>query len=673
MDDNLQFPELERDQAAIDRFVEEQNAATTRALVDDQYHLDLARALEVLRDDSYLTGVRRRGAWLYNYLRNKDHPKGLWRRVPADEAPRVESAWQPVFDVDAFCAATGEDWHWRGAKCAFFDSERMLICLSWQGSDQCRYVEWDPLAQAPVPGGFDLGPERNSVSWLDEETVLYSTASLDGAATRSGWPGRVLSLKRGQALTVAEVVFEVGHDDLLGYASTFLGPAGQGVVSLARVRVIGDIKQTLYLEGLGGSGVALETPANTIPSFSTTHYAYLAGEDGPHAPGTLVLKAIGSKETRVLFEPRPYTSVSGAPFVGERWMLWVELDRTVPTLRRLDLATPGAEPHTIPLPDRADALSVYPHDAEPSGDGPFQVVTSGFLAPPKTWLMTLGAQPEEVTFTPLSEEPASFDASGLEVRLESATSDDGTEIPYHIVLPKDRPGPVPVLQYGYGGFGVALSPGYQRLRGPLWLAKGGAYVLAYIRGGAEFGKAWHLAAKGAARPRAFEDFAAVARDLVARGITTPSKIACHGASNGGLLCSVMLTRYPERFGAVWASVAVTDMLRFHLFPAGAAWIDEYGDPDAEADRARLRAYSPLHNVPRPETRACPPALIDTGTSDDRVDPSHSRRLAAALLEAGQRVHFHASAGGHAGGGSLDEQAAAQALGHAFLRQTLKVG
>uniref|UniRef100_A0AAN0M990 Prolyl oligopeptidase family serine peptidase n=1 Tax=Yoonia rhodophyticola TaxID=3137370 RepID=A0AAN0M990_9RHOB len=200
----------------------------------------------------------------------------------------------------------------------------------------------------------------------------------------------------------------------------------------------------------------------------------------------------------------------------------------------------------------------------------------------------------------------------------------------------------------------------------------GAYVQAYIRGGSEFGTAWHLAAKGQNRLRGYEDFAAIAADLVERGYTTPQKIACHGGSNGGLLCGVMLTRFPEYFGAVWASVGVLDMLRYHLFPAGAGWIDEYGDPDDPAARAWLLDYSPMHNVQDHGKRPYPAALIDTNETDDRVDPSHSRRFAALLQEAGQPAWFHSRAGGHGGGGQTTAIAREQALGYAFLRHALSL-
>ncbi|MEM0935717.1 MAG: prolyl oligopeptidase family serine peptidase [Pseudomonadota bacterium] len=680
MSDSIQFPELESDAAAIRSFCDRETARTEAALCDAEYDADVERAVDALRTDDRLPVVVRRGAWLYTFTRDVAHPRGLWRRLPETEAPTPEAAWSTVLDLDAFCQDTGEDWHWRGAETAMFDAERLLVCLSFQGSDQWRYLEWDAAAGQPVPGGFDLGPERNRICWLDAETVLYGTSSLvPNSATRSGWPRRVVRVRRGMAPSEGDTVFEVGHEDLMSVSFTIPTPEGQSAVVHSRVRVIGDSEKVLHLDGADGPGVPLDTPRDTQSACSTTHYAYIASGAAPEPTGALVLCEVGGTERQILFTPGAYASVSAdSIFLGHRWMLWVELDRMVPRLRALDLQVAGGVPVTLPLPDSAERVELTSHDAAPMGDGPWQLVTSGFLAPSTTWLFDLEAGPNAVQFRKLLAEPPSFDATGMEVRLHMAVSEDGTEVPYHIVLPAERAavsngegaGPLPVLQYGYGGFGAAMSPAYLRLRGPLWLARGGAFVMAYIRGGGEFGKAWHEAAKGPDRPRAFEDFAAVAADLVARGYTIPERIGCHGGSNGGLLCSVMLTRYPERFGAVWASVSVTDMLRYHLFPAGAGWMDEYGDPDVPEERAWLLAYSPMHQVATAEAQPYPPALIDTNDSDDRVDPSHSRRFAAALLEAGQPAFFHSRAGGHGGGGALTEIAREQALGYAFLRHAL---
>ncbi|MEM8775698.1 MAG: prolyl oligopeptidase family serine peptidase [Pseudomonadota bacterium] len=672
MKNEFLYPELETDKTAIAAFNDAQSARTEAQFCDADYHREVARAVEILEDDSYLRGVVQRGEWLYNFLHNADHPKGLWRRIPATETPTIDSAWQPVFDLDAFCTRTGEDWHWRGAVSAYFDPECVLLALSWKGSDQTRYLEWDPLAQMPVPGGFDLGPERNDVNWSAPGELLYSTSTGEGAATRSGWAGRVLRLKRGMALADAPVVFEAEPEDLLAFA--FAHPASDGATLEATVRfkAIGDSEAVLHPEGIGGPAIALPSPANTYVLLSPKHYAYIAADEGPDPPGALVLCEVGGTTRRVVFTPRPYCAVDHF-MVRHEWLIWIETDRMQPSICALDLRRPDAEPVTIAPPCEAETMYLGEHDPNLPWDGPLQLTTSGFLQPQVSWIFEMKDEPSDIIFRKLTETKPLFDASGMEVRLESAVSEDGTEVPYHIVLPKDREGSVPVLQYGYGGFAASMAPFYHGVLGTLWLSRGNGYVLAYIRGGGEFGTDWHHAAKGHARHKAFEDFAAVAADLTQKGYTTTQQLACHGGSNGGLLCSVMLTRYPERFGAVWASVSVTDMLRFHLFPAGAAWIDEYGDPDDPKDREMLLRYSPMHNVANNKERAYPVALIDTNDSDDRVDPSHSRRFSAALAEAGQPFWFHTKSGGHGGGGSTLQQAQDAALGYAFLRHALGAG
>ncbi|MEO0569381.1 MAG: prolyl oligopeptidase family serine peptidase [Pseudomonadota bacterium] len=664
------FPELENDNAAIEAFNREQSARTEAIFYDSAFEDDTARALKILADDTYLRGVVQRGEWLYNFLRNTDHPKGLWRRIPADARPTVDAAWQPVFDLDRFCDETGEDWHWRGALTAFFDPECMLISLSWQGSDQNRYLEWDPIGQVPVPGGFDLGPERNQAAWAGPGELFYSTSTGEGAATRSGWPGRVLRLARSVALEDAPVVFEAEAEDLLAVA--LAQPAGDGSVLEAtlRYKVIGDSETVIYPEGLNGKAIPLTSPTNTEVDFSPSHYAYIAADDGLDPAGALVLCEVNGTARHVVFSPRPYCAVASF-LVRHDWLLWIETDRMQPSIKALDLRKPESEPVVITPPCEAQSLAIYPHDPNRPWDGPLQLATSGFLQPQTSWVFEIKDDASDITFQKLIEAKPVFDAPGMEVLLESAISEDGTEVPYHIVLPKDRDGPVPILQYGYGGFGVSMQPYYLGATGDLWLSRGNGYVLAYIRGGGEFGTGWHHAAKGHQRHKAFEDFAAVAADLAEKGYTTPEQLACHGGSNGGLLCSVMLTRYPERFGAVWASVGVTDMLRFHLFPAGAAWIDEYGDPDDAKDRDMLLGYSPVHNVADNRQTEYPTALIDTNDSDDRVDPSHSRRFAAVLSQAGQPVWFHSRSGGHGGGGSTEQQAREMALGFAFLRKILQ--
>jgi prolyl oligopeptidase len=272
---------------------------------------------------------------------------------------------------------------------------------------------------------------------------------------------------------------------------------------------------------------------------------------------------------------------------------------------------------------------------------------------------------------PLKHAPSAFDAMGIEVKQCHARAADGTRIPYFLIGKNldDTSTPRPTILYGYGGFEVSLTPSYMGVTGKLWLEQGHLYALANIRGGGEFGPAWHLAARKATKHVAHDDFAAVARDLAASGVTSAQKLACNGGSNGGLLVGNMLTRYPELFGAIWCSVPLLDMARYTKLLAGASWIAEYGDPEIPEEWAYLEKYSPYHLAGPGKTY--PPIFITTNRTDDRVHPGHARKMAAKLQALGYPVWFNETvAGGHSGAVDNTKQAQSQALGFAFLRATI---
>jgi prolyl oligopeptidase len=302
-------------------------------------------------------------------------------------------------------------------------------------------------------------------------------------------------------------------------------------------------------------------------------------------------------------------------------------------------------------------------DTEEEDSDEFMLNSSGFTEPSTLWRGEVGGELEI-----LKQSPARFAATGISVRQFFATSADGTKIPYFVAGRTDS-GPTPTLLNGYGGFEVVRKPTYSGVTGRAWLARGGTYVVANIRGGGEYGPDWHNAALKLNRLRAYEDFAAVAEDLVARGITTVGRLATIGGSNGGLLTGVMLTRYPELFGAVVIQVPLLDMLRYHLLLAGASWMAEYGDPDDETERSYLRSYSPYHNVHK--GFPYPPALITTSTRDDRVHPGHARKMSALMLEQGHRVWYYENTeGGHADGADNVQRAFSWALTFEFLWRTV---
>lgn len=657
------FLELEQDEGAIAAFVGAENARTEARLMDAAFAQDVATVRAIMEAPDALPTVARRGDWLFTFKMTPGNPRGLWLCLPADHTPTPDAPWQTMFDVDAFCAASGQVWHWRGAVTAWFDPTKVLLRLSLDGSDLTRHLEFDLTARAIVPDGFDIAPERGGSSeWIDADTLLWTCGTGDGALTRSGWPRQVRHLHRDGH---SEVVFAVGEDDLL--ATAYLVKVdGRPYPVHVRMPAINMNESTF----LGPDGaVHLPTPEDASGMTDGTHFAFVAQSDGDFPTGTLVVGQFGQPPLAV-FTPGHRRAVDeGSVFLHEGWLIWKESDNLVPRLMALHLGT-GGEGQVMPVPDGAENVWVSVFDANGmGGDGTLVLHVSGFLTPPRSYLFDLKQGVDGVVYRPLMSQPARFDAAGLVVEVLMARSDDGTEVPYHLVRPAGAGhAPMPVMLYGYGGFAVSLEPGYDAITGKLWLERGCAYAFAHIRGGGELGPAWWTEAKGAGRHKAFEDFAAIATDLVARGLSTPAQIGCHGGSNGGLLCGVMLTRYPERFGAVWANVGVHDMLRYHLFPSGRGWIDEYGDPDDPQAAAWLRAYSPLHNVNA--ARRYPPAFIDTSDSDDRVHPSHSRRFAAALRGAGQDVLFYSHAGGHGGGGGSDEKAREMALGYAFMRQVL---
>ncbi|WP_049644676.1 prolyl oligopeptidase family serine peptidase [Candidatus Rhodobacter oscarellae] len=658
------FEDLISDPAAISAFATRENARSEAALMDAAFEADVAEAERILGSEASLGGLIRRGAWIYTFRTTGAHPRGVWLRRPDDGVVEAETGWDVVFDLDAYCAETGEDWHWRGAPTCPDNPERVLICLSQGGSDQRIAREYDCGVGAFVEGGFTLGPERGHVTWLDADTVLWSSA-LEGDATDSSWPGAVRRLRRGQALAEAEEIFRAAPGDLL--ASGYYVPDGQGgrLTCVTRVIAIGEQEVTL----LRADGpFKLPAPTDTSVTHSATHYAYVVkGQGGP--VGALMLGEVGAGGARVVMQAEARQSIESVDVLDD-WLVWMLRDNMVPRLFALALGEADATPVEIPFPVAADSAFLGGHSTGDDSDETLQLNLQGFLTPPRVYTFDLEDGPDGITWNLIWAEPEEFDATGLTVQLLEATSDDGTQVPYHLVLPADAPPDLPVLLYGYGGFNVSLAPYYPAMRGALWLSKGYGFAQAYIRGGGELGPAWHKAAKRENRPRAFEDFAAVASDMVARGVTTPARVACNGGSNGGLLTGVMLTRYPERFGAVWTSVGVHDMLGFHSFPAGRGWIDEYGDPDDPEMAKTLRGYSPLHNVAPAAEGAYPPVFVETSDFDDRVDPSHSRRFAARLREAGQDALYVEHKGGHGGSSSVHDRAKNAALGYSFLRRAL---
>ncbi|WP_030759967.1 prolyl oligopeptidase family serine peptidase [Streptomyces sp. NRRL F-2664] len=654
-------------------WVRERNAETVDALTGGPGFKVLEQEMrEVLDDDGRIPYVVRRGGHLYNFWQDADHVRGLWRRTTLEEYRTDHPAWEVLLDLDALADAEGEKWAWAGSRVLAPEHRYALVLLSRDGADACVVREFDLETLDFVPDGFAVAEAKTRIGWIDHDRVWIGTDFGPGSMSASGYPLQVRRWHRGTPLEDAELVYEGRpsdlsasgwHDDTPGFerdfvhrqidfwnAELFLLPedaAGGGAVAPVKIDVPDDASASVHREWLT---VTTRTPWLGHPAGSLLAFDFAAF-------------MAGAREAEVLFTPDERTALAGYSWTRNHLVLSTRADVS----SALELLTPGPDGwRRAPLPGLPSLSTAAVTCTDPDvGDEYFHLVT-GFLQPSTLYRGTAGEDDSE----PVKQSPALFDTAGLTVSQFFATSADGTRVPYFVVGPDERPGPGPTLLYGYGGFEVSMVPTYSAVTGRAWLARGGTYVVAGIRGGDEYGPGWHRAALGAHRVRAYEDFAAVARDLVARGITTPAQLGIEGGSNGGLLMGAMLTREPELFGAVVAHVPLLDMLRFHKLLAGASWIAEYGDPDDPADRRHLEEISPYHRI-RTDGPPYPPLLLLTSTRDDRVHPGHARKMAARLREAGHPVLFHEHiGGGHAGATDHRQTAFNEALVHTFLWERL---
>jgi prolyl oligopeptidase len=645
-------------------WVRAHNEPTIAELGGPRFEEMRREALEVLDTDSRIPYVRRRGEHLYNFWRDAANPRGLWRRTTLESYRTDSPEWDVLIDVDALAAADGENWVWAGADVIEPDLALALIGLSRGGSDATVVREFGMRTREFVENGFELPEAKTDITWESADSVLVGTDFGPGSLTDSGYPRIVKRWRRDQPLSEATTLFTgepadvsvgAGYDPTPGFERLFIARSFDFFnreryelrgTELIRIDVPTDAGMSVHRDWL------LIRPRTDWWLGSTRYPAgsLLAADYDEFLSGTANLA--------VVFEPDEHTSLESYSWTRDRLILLTLVD----VASRVEIATPGTwqrEP-VAGVPPNTNTVIV---DVDEYGDEIF-LDSSGFDTPSR---LLWGHAGEEVT--EIKSAPAFFDASDIEVTQHFVASEDGTMIPYFVVGHHDSPRPEPTLLGGYGGFENSNTPGYGGVLGRLWLARGGTYVLANIRGGGEYGPTWHTQAMRENRHLVYEDFAAVARDLVDRGVTTVPQLAAQGGSNGGLLMGVMLTRYPEFFGALVCSVPLLDMKRFHLLLAGASWVAEYGDPDNPDDWAFMAEFSPYQNI---SGEAHYPALLmTTSTRDDRVHPGHARKMTAALEAAGHRVRYYENIeGGHAGAADNAQTAFKSALSYEFLWQVL---
>lgn len=657
-------------------WVERENAVTARAYADTpQFERTRAAILAALDSDAKIPYIAKLGDFYYNLWKDQQHPQGLWRRTTLAEYAKPEPAWETVLDLDALSATEGRKWVWHGAECLKPEYRRCLLNLSPGGGDAVVVREFDLVDKAFVKDGFTLPEAKTQVAWIDADHLYVGTDFGPGSMTRSSYPRLAKVWRRGTPLAEATLAYEGRDDDLAVSAFRDLTP---GFERDFVVRTIDFFTSETFLRQANGELARLDVPLDAQPA---THREWLLIElrsawtiGGTEWPAGSLLAIrfddfmAGGRDFTSLFAPSETTSLAGYSWTRHHLILNILDDVT----SRQEVLTPVASGawNSAALPG-APALStveVSGIDADASDD--YFMIVTGYLTPTTLSHGVIGDGAARV----LKESPSFFDASRHEVNQHFVTSRDGTRVPYFEVSPKGMDLPLgrahPTLLYGYGGFEVALRPAYSASVGLAWLERGGVYVVANIRGGGEYGPRWHQAALKANRPRAYEDFAAVAEDLIRRGVTTRAQLGAYGGSNGGLLTGNMLTEYPQLFGAIVSAVPLLDMKRYTHLSAGASWIAEYGDPDKPEEWAWISTFSPYQNV-RPGMDY-PPVLFYTATSDDRVGPVQARKMAARMQAMGYKdVWFYENTeGGHGGAADNRQLAFMNAMAYTFLWENL---
>ena len=662
----------------VDTWVKAHNAKSTGVLeADPRYATLYAEALAIAGAKDRIPQPAFRAGAVYNFWQDPEHLRGYLRRTTLADYLTPAPVWTTVLDIDALGKAESKSWVFKGLDCLQPDERLCLVSLSDGGEDAVEVREFDLAAGTFVAGGFHLPRGKHRIAWEDRDHLLIATDWTPEAVTQSGYPYIVKRLARGAALSSATEVYRGDRADG-GYG---VSPAvlrdGQGRQLAVIERPLDTFRHETYVVSpKGAERLAIPAKADVAELVDgrvivKLEEAWAPGGGAGFTAGSLVQMDLTAVEANpsalradLVWAPTARTSLGGVSSSRDKLLLDV-LDNVRGRALVYTPAGAGWTATQLPLPDN---LTVGFAASDPKSDAAFLGV-SGFLTPSQLWFTgAAGSEaPREVKSL-----PPKFDASRDVVEQFEATSTDGTRIPYFVVHRRDLPldGSTPTLMTAYGGFQVSETPNYSGVTGKLWLERGGAYVLANIRGGGEFGPAWHEAGLGAKRQAIYDDFAAVARDLTARKITSPRRLGIQGGSNGGLLMGVEFTQHPELWNAVVIQVPLLDMIRIGKIAAGASWQGEYGDVNADpAIMAFWRKTSPYQNL-RAGVKY-PEPFIFTTTKDDRVGPQHARKFAARMEEMGLPFYFYENTeGGHGAGADLKQAAHTTALTMTYLQKKL---
>ena len=656
-------------------WVHEQNARTFADLRDHPLYDELYReALAILTSEDRLPDGDIIGSDFHDFWQDKEHVRGIWRRTPIDALIAGVPEWEVLLDVDALAESEGRNWVYKGIDCVGGDSDRCLVELSLGGKDESIYREFSLSERAFVEAGFYVPEAKSYVDWLDEDTLLVATDWGDGSLTNSGYPREVRQWSRGTPIFASRFLYRIDATD------TLVGPAvyeSAGRKHAFLVHYLADWNDTYYVPVIDGKALdRLAIPLRvTLEGVLDDHIILNLEQDWQHAGtsyrrGDIVALTLAGDDSELVFSPRDTQAVTSVG-IGRSGIYVELLDNVIGKILRVRRVDDGWQANALDLPQGGVALLA----ATSSGRDDLLVSFESSVQP--TTLYHVAADNELGAIAAL---PPLYDATGVVIRQAFATSRDGVRVPYFLIGREDvlRRGDAPTILYGYGGFLAPILPVYYEdparpqhgaLAGRMWVSRGGVLALANLRGGGEFGPRWHQAALRENRQRAFDDYIAIAEDLIESGVTSPDRLGALGRSNGGLLLGVALTQRPDLFAAMDIGVPLLDMRRYSKLLAGASWMGEYGNPDVPEDWAYIREYSPYQNLA--EGKDYPAVLFYTSTKDDRVHPGHARKMAAKLDDMGYDFFYYENVeGGHGGTANQEQLAMRTALEYAYFVRML---
>ena len=652
-------------------FVEAQNKATIEKLSAEKDYQDIYdKSLAIYNSKERIPNPTIRGEYVYNFWKDQDHERGIWRRCLLSSYIDGKLDWETLLDIDELAKKEDIKWVYKGTSGLYPSYDRFLVELSKGGGDAVVIKEFDVKTKQFIEDGFYMDEAKGSASYVDENTLIVSTDFGEGTTTTSGYPNQVKLWKRGTPLKDAQLIYEgqtsdvgtwggVMRDGTKAYTMITRAPSfftSQNLIWMDEKAVKVDIPEDASPKGILNDQLIVQLKSDWTVNNKTYKTGTLLSLNF-----TALLK--GNKDIKVILEPDEFSSISEVSTTKNKLLINLLTNVTGQlfiytysngqwTSEKVEAPQLG----TISIVGTTELSDNYFFDFE------------NFITPSTLYF----ADASKNTFKPYQSLPAFFDASKYEVKQFKARSKDGTMIPYFIVAAKNmkNDGSNPTLVYAYGGFEVSLSPFYASTFGVSWLDKGGTFVLANIRGGGEYGPKWHQEGMKEKRQNVFDDLYAVTEDLVAKKVSSPQHLGVMGGSNGGLLVGVAFTQRPDLYNAVVCQVPLLDMQRYNKLLAGASWMGEYGNPDVPEEWAYIQKYSPYQNVK--EGMKYPEVYFGTSTRDDRVHPGHARKMVAKMNDMGYKTYYYENTeGGHAGSSTNEQRAKSNALTFSYLLMKLK--